>query len=156
MKPSLLLFAALLRPSLAQDVVCYQSAVMAATQSGVGSADGFRLIEIHRDALEGTTWATVRRCRYPERPARMLLLDRGARVRQEPGSLPLAALRPLVFAGQRVHMSYRDQMLRLEVGGTAEASGSLGARIKVRLANSGEERYAIGVVVSAGELEMEP
>ena len=148
--------AAFVRPGISE-APCYRSVSEAAVQKGVLEGNGFRLESIRRDAVQGTSWATLRSCRFPERPALTVPL------RGVPGTgLPeatrviAAANKPVLFAGRRVRMIRQEAEVRLEVDGVAQANGALGDRVKVRLLTSGEERFADGIVLSADLLEMQP
>lgn len=149
--------------------------------NGTRVGDGFRVEGVRRDVLLGRSWALVRSCGHPERPAvavEMLRmageearLGRGrsrAREVAEAGAEPVVrevrrteelarAEAPVLLAGSRVEVIRVEQNMRLRMEAVAERSAAVGERVRLRVVReAGEDaEFVEGVVRGAGLVEME-
>jgi hypothetical protein len=108
------------------------------------------------------SWATIVSCGHPEWPG--ISLRTGDETSDGLRGL-ITAFRversPLVRAGDVVELWRQEDLLRIEVSGVAEQSGSMGETIRVRLLRrpgsnqSGEEQFN-GVVRGRADVEMQP
>jgi hypothetical protein len=153
--------------------VCYRSAQQAAEQAGPRGVAGFRLESLERDPFSGVSWALIRSCAHPERPAVMVMAAAEASphlaapaVRSTPVLRDVPAAKPTVLhAGERVRLVETSENTRIEMSGIAQASGAAGDRVRVRLlpltpgdrtaAWPVEERFVIAVVRGGGVLDGE-
>ena len=103
-------------------------------------------------------------CAHPEWPGISLRVDAA-----HPASHAVAALAqrdrasiaPVVRAGEIVQLWRQEELLRIEVAGVAEQSGSVGETIRVRLLrrrNDGQsmKKQFTGVVRGRADVEMQP
>jgi hypothetical protein len=125
---------------------------------------GYRVTGVRWDPLLRQSWATVVSCGHPEWPGFSLRMNEtnqasrglGAKVGEE--HAPAA---PVVHAGDIVQLWRQEDLLRIEVAGVAEESGSLGETIRVRLLRgngsdqSTEEQFK-GIVHGRSNVEMRP
>jgi hypothetical protein len=131
---------------------------------------GFRLEDRRPDALRATSWAVVRSCDHPERPAVMVQVPdaAGGRMgRLEPASQGIstshaAALVELaVTAGSLVRVVRVEANLRFDTVGVAQVGGAIGDRIRVRLMRTADsagepEQFLTATIRGANLLELEP
>ncbi|WP_188553607.1 flagella basal body P-ring formation protein FlgA [Edaphobacter dinghuensis] len=122
---------------------------------------GYRVASVRWDPVMRQSWATIVSCGHPEWPSLSLrtagtdpaVHGLSTQVREE-GS-------PLVRAGDVVELWRQEDLLRIEVSGVAEQSGSMGETIRVRLlrrpgsSQSAEEQFS-GVVRGRADVEMQP
>ncbi len=143
------------------ETVCYRTAAQAAAQNGDEDRSGFRLDALSQDPLRPIQWATLRRCGHPEWPA--IVVPAHLHPLATPESLPPSATPalsapantpPLVVAGSSVTITAAEDVVRLELQGTAQSAGHLGETIRVKLLGTGEERYLAGRVIAQGHLEL--
>jgi flagella basal body P-ring formation protein FlgA len=63
----------------------------------------------------------------------------------------------VLVAGSRVTLIQKDELVRIEMQGVAQGSGSVGDRVKVRLltlSEDGGEQYAEGIIRGKDVVEM--
>ena len=131
----------------ASEPVCYRTAEAAAMQIGVRGVDGFRLEGRERDVFSGVIWATVKSCTHPERPGVLMMATgapgrAGVKATSEPAAMVLKA-------GTKVTLIETDGLVRIEMPGVAQGSGSVGDRIQIRLltlSGEGSERFVHAIV----------
>jgi hypothetical protein len=151
------------RAGAAQAPICYNTPEEAArqTQPGAGLRTGFRLLTQRWDPVLGRRWATVASCDHPEEPVRTVALD-GPGPALGPTANETAPYRPpMVMAGDRVRVVYREEMVQMEFAAVAQTSGNLGDRIRARIqqppsAAAGGDRYLSGIVRGPHAVEMQP
>ncbi len=148
----------------AMDPLIAHYALNGAQDSGQGLGR-FRVESVRRDALLGRSWAVVRSCEHPERPAVVMEMLRqagdeaAARGRLRAGNVA-ATVRtetPVLIAGATVQVVRVEQNVRLEMAAVAQRSAGMGERVRLRVvreAGEGEE-FVEGVVRGAGLVEME-
>jgi hypothetical protein len=134
---------------------------------------GFRLEDRRRDALRQTSWAIVRSCDHPERPAVMVETPGAEEVQMArlEAALPTSQGLPashggpgaerVVSAGSLVRLVRVEANLRFDTVAVAEAGGSIGDRIRVRLVRTADragepEQFLIATIRGANLLELEP
>jgi len=122
--------------------------------------EGYRVTGVRWDPVLQQNWVTVVSCGHPEWPG---ILLRTGETRRLPTVLSTPAQEehvPLVRAGDIVELWRQEDRLRIEVGGVAEQSGSLGETIRVRLlrqqgsSQSAEEQFN-GIVRGPADVEMQ-
>lgn len=122
---------------------------------------GYRVASVRWDPVMQQSWATIVSCEHPEWPGISLRTSEanhtpsgvGAQVREEHV--------PLVRAGDVVELWRQEDLLRIEVSGVAEQSGSMGETIRVRLlrrqgSNQSAEEQFNGIVRGPADVEMQP
>ena len=165
---------------------CFRSPAEAALMGadGVSGTGGFRVEGVRRDVLLGRSWAVVRSCEHPERPAVVVEMLRlaGNGALAEMSGLPgrgrlrareaaagsqavwptekQAAARaetPVLVAGATVQVVRMEQNVRLTMAAVAQRSAAMGERVRLRVVReAGEsEQFVEGVVRGAGLVEME-
>ena len=98
-------------------------------------------------------------CDHPEWPAFALPLEITSSLKAPPRiSTKEIPGTPVVHAGDIVQIWRHDTLLRIEVTGISEESGSLGKKIRVRLvqSDSGVPQQLLGVVRGPSNVELEP
>jgi hypothetical protein len=100
-------------------------------------SNGYRVISVQLDLVLGERWATIVNCGHPEWPAFALPADGMDMLiqPQEAGRSLAESVRaaPVIRAGELVRLWRQESLLRIEVDGISEESGSLGKTIRVRL-----------------------
>jgi hypothetical protein len=132
------------------------------TASSMPEDKGYRVASVRWDPVMQQSWATIVSCGHPEWPG--ISLRTGDETSDGLRGL-ITAFRversPLVRAGDVVELWRQEDLLRIEVSGVAEQSGSMGETIRVRLLRrpgsnqSGEEQFN-GVVRGRADVEMQP
>lgn len=130
----------------------------------VAEGEGYRVTSVRWDPVLRDSWATIASCGHPEWPEFSLRVGEtdhashslSTQVRQE-----RSATVPVVHAGDIVQLWRQEDLLRLEVVGVAEESGSVGETIRVRLvhrndSNQAAEEQFTGVVRGRADVEMQP
>jgi hypothetical protein len=123
------------------------------------SKSGYRLSRIQSDQSLGERWAMIASCDHPEWPAFALLLESSSALKaSQRTSIQEIPSTPVVHAGDVVQLWRYDRLLRIEVTGISEESGSLGKKIRVRLVqkDSGAPQQLLGVVRGPSNVEIEP
>lgn len=122
---------------------------------------GYRVASVRWDPVMKQSWATIVSCAHPERPG--ISLRTGDASHAEHGlSVPVREDRsPVVRAGDIVEIWRQENLLRIEVTGVAEQSGSVGETIRVRLlrrpgSSQSIEEQLSGVVRGRADVEMQP
>jgi hypothetical protein len=142
---------------------CYDTSQLAidptmASSSSPLSKSGYRLSRIQSDPALGKRWAMIVSCDHPEWPAFALPLEISSpleapqRISTEAGPNT-----PAVHAGDVVRLWRYDTLLRIEVAGISEESGSVGKKIRVRVVqrDSGVPQQLLGVVRGPSNVEIE-
>ena len=139
---------------------CFKSVAEAVAVTHAFNGDaaaGFRVETLRRDVLHGTSWATVRSCEHPERPAAVVAVQS---LKQERAGQAVDVVSvPVVRAGSEVRLIRTESNARLEMRGVTQANGAVGDRIAVRVLRTSEDgavQMVMAVVRSADVLEMEP
>lgn len=129
------------------------------TQAGLAAAQCVAVA--HRDPVLGRRFVTVRNSAHPEWPARTVAqenLSPGTTLEASPVLAVKAAEVPLIRAGQQVQLWKHESGLQMEVSGIAEDNGSMGQKIRVRLALMSEKdqppQEIAGIVRGAQSVEM--
>ena len=143
---------------------CYNTSQLAidpaiASSSSPLSKSGYRLSRIQSDLALGKRWAMIVSCDHPEWPAFALPLEISSPLKASPRiSTQEIPGTPVVHAGDLVRIWRHDILLRIEVTGISEESGSLGKKIRVRLvqSDSGVPQQLFGVVRGPSNVELEP
>lgn len=143
---------------------------ISSSSSSVSEDKGYRVTGVRWDPVLNQKWAMIARCDHPEWPELSLRAEEKgaasrpstARIRQE--AVAAGAADPavaVVRAGDVVHLWRQEALLRIEVTGVAEESGSVGKSIRVRLLRrttddqSIEEQFS-GIVRGRADVEMQP
>ncbi len=160
----------IVRSALADCYITPRTAVDAfVTSSPVPSAlkkDGYQVTRITWDSVLGLRWATIASCNHPEWPVfavpapgrRSLVLSPSETQRSVTDRVGGV---PLVRAGEIVRLWRQENLLRIEVAGVSEESGSLGKIIRVRLLRTNTDAQLIpkqfsGVIRGPSDVEMQP
>jgi hypothetical protein len=134
---------------------CYRTVEAAATQSGARGVAGFRLDSRQRDVFSGAVWVTVKSCAHPEQPGVLVMVGTDA---TRVAALPRHEAPALVvLSGAKVTLIERDEVVRIEMQGVTQSSGSVGDHVKVRLlalGNDGTERFVDGIVRGSDVVEV--
>lgn len=141
------------------------AAKSAATISSLSSPQsegrGYRVASVRWDPVLRQSWATIVSCGHPEWPG-ISLRTNEAGPAPHVVSAPVREERsPVVRAGDIVELWRQEEMLRIEVTGVAEQSGSVGETIRVRLlrrpgSNQSVEEQFSGIVRGRADVEMQP
>lgn len=149
------------------ETMCAGTPAAAIESLGAGSVampegESYRVASIHWDPVLRQNWAMIARCDHPEWPKFSLR----AGEKNTASARPVAQVReerrpavPVVRAGDVVRLWRQDDLLRIEVTGVAEESGSLGKMIRVRLLRrntdvpSAEKQFT-GIVRGPSDVEM--
>lgn len=140
---------------------------VSSSSSSVSEDKGYRVTGVRWDPVLNQKWAMIARCDHPEWPELSLRAEEKgaasrpstARTREEDS--PAVAAASVVRAGDVVHLWRQEALLRIEVTGVAEESGSVGKSIRVRLLRrttddqSIEEQFS-GIVRGRADVEMQP
>jgi hypothetical protein len=123
---------------------------------------GYRVTSVRWDPVLQQSWATIVSCVHPEWPGISLRMDDEMSEAQR-GLSTRARLEhsPLIRAGDVIEVWRQEDLLRIEVSGVAEQSGSMGETIRVRLlrpagSNQSLEEQFSGVVRGRADVEMQP
>jgi hypothetical protein len=126
---------------------------------------GYRVTSIQSDVVLGQKWALIASCDHPEWPTLALQmyepkpLPSTLQIRQRPQDL-ISAI-PVVHAGDPVRLWKQEDLLRIEIAGISEESGSLGNKIRVRLLHRNTDDQAMqeqfsGIIRGPSDVEMQP
>lgn len=130
--------------------------------SAIAEDKGYRVASVRWDPVMQQSWATIVSCEHPEWPGVSLRAgDETGNVHRELSAQMREERVPLVRAGDVVELWRQEDLLRIEVSGVAEQSGSLGETIRVRLlrrqgSNQSVEEQFSGVVRGRADVEMQP
>jgi hypothetical protein len=151
---------------------CYNTPRAAIDSSRPGSLispmskrGGYRVTSIQSDVVLGQRWALIASCDHPEWPTLALQvyeskpLPSTLQIRQRPQDLISAT--PVVHAGDPVRLWKQEDLLRIEIAGISEESGSLGNKIRVRLLHRNTDDQAMqeqfsGIIRGPSDVEMQP
>jgi hypothetical protein len=151
---------------------CYSTPRAAIDSSRPGSLispaskrGGYRVTSIQSDVVLGQRWALIASCDHPEWPALALQmygsnpLPSTLSIRQTPQD-GISAI-PVVHAGDPVRLWKHEDLLRIEIAGISEESGSLGNKIRVRLLHRNTDDQAMqeqfsGIIRGPSDVEMQP
>jgi hypothetical protein len=153
-------------------VACYDTpriAIAALEQNSSVSlasvSSGYRVTRLQSDPVLGQRWATLVSCGHPERPALALRASGASSLRAsqevEPSLSEGVKTAPLIRAGDIVRLWRQENLLRIEVVGVSEESGSLGKTIRVRLLRRNTDDQSMpeqlfGVVRGPSNVEIQP
>ncbi len=143
-------------------------AVRAAAQGTLVSPapgdNGYRVASVRWDPVLKQRWASIVVCKHPEWPA--FTLSAGSPGPASPQQVSQAAAEDhenlaVVHAGDVVHLWRNEDMMRIEVTGVAEQSGSMGSAVRVRLLRRNTDDQSIeeqfnGIVRGPANVEMQP
>ncbi|WP_348269322.1 flagella basal body P-ring formation protein FlgA [Edaphobacter paludis] len=144
------------------------AAKSAAKSTGAGSSHsslpegkGYRVTSVRWDPVMRQSWATIVSCAHPELPGISLRTDDTNHATHEVSAMVREDRSPVVRAGDIVAMWRQEDLLRIEVAGVAEQSGSVGETIRVRLlrrpgSNQSIEEQLSGVVRGRADVEIQP
>lgn len=148
-------------PSMAVEAFVTSSPVPSALKKG-----GYQVTRITLDSVLGRRWATIASCSHSEWPVfalpapgrRSIVLSPSETQRSVTDSVGGV---PLVRAGEIVRLWRQENLLRIEVAGVSEESGSLGKIIRVRLLRTNKDAQLIpkqylGVIRGPSDVEMQP
>jgi len=147
-------------PRIAIDALEHNSSVSLASENS-----GYRVTRLQSDPVLGQKWAMITSCGHPERPA-FALPANGASSLRAPQEVERslaggAKTAPLIRAGDIVRLWRQENLLRIEVAGVSEESGSLGKTIRVRLLRRNTDDQStpeqlFGVVRGPSNVEIQP
>ena len=158
---SLLLLGLLVGPAHAAAVsrgcsatVQQAAAQMASGESNTGEQTGFRVEHVRVDRVQGGVWAMVGSCADPARPLVAVKLPESA------GRQVAASREIVIHAGERVRVIQRSGDSHMELSGSADDAGAVGAAVRVRLdsglfGGDGVAAHVRGRVVKAGVVEVD-
>lgn len=134
----------------------------AKTQSSAMPNDkGYRVASVRWDSVMQQSWATVVSCEHPEWPGISLRTSEADHTSSGLSAQVREEHIPLVRAGDVVELWRQEDLLRIEVSGVAEQSGSMGETIRVRLlrrqgSNQSSEEQFSGIVRGHADVEIQP
>jgi hypothetical protein len=122
---------------------------------------GYRVANVRWDPVMQQSWATIVSCGHPEWPGVSLRAGGTSDLQRGLSAQARGERSPLVRAGDVVELWRQEDLLRIEVSGVAEQSGSMGETIRVRLlrrsgSNQSVEEQFSGVVRGRADVEMQP
>jgi flagellar basal body P-ring formation chaperone FlgA len=139
-----------------------KSGVTISSLSSPQSADqGYRVTSVRWDPVMRQSWAIIVSCGHPEWPGISLRTDEADHTAHGMSVQAREESSPVVRAGGIVALWRQEEMLRIEVTGVAEQSGSVGETIRVRLlrrpgSNQSVEEQFSGIVRGRADVEMQP
>jgi Chaperone for flagella basal body P-ring formation len=168
---SLLVFQGVLVVNSAR-AVCYgtpraafDAAITSSSFSPTLESSGYQVMRIQSDPVVGQRWAMIVSCGHPEWPAFAIPVNGAISIKtlQEEGRSLTQRVKtvPMVRAGDIVRLWRQESLLRIEVAGVSEESGSLGNTIRVRLLRRNADDQSIpeqfsGVVRCPSNVEIQP
>lgn len=145
---------------------CARTPAAAVKSAGTISAplpegNGYRVASVRWDPVLRQNWATIVSCGHPEWPGISLRTGEAGPAAQAVSAPVREDRSPVVRAGDIVALWRQEEMLRIEVTGVAEQSGSVGETIRVRLlrragSNQSVEEQFSGIVRGRADVEMQP
>jgi hypothetical protein len=132
-----------------------------AASSSMPDDKGYRVASVRWDPVMQQSWATIVSCGHPQWPGVSLRTSEASDVQRGLSAQVREERSPLVRAGDVVELWRQEDLLRIEVSGVAEQSGSMGETIRVRLlrrqgsSQSVEEQFS-GIVRGRADVEMQP
>ncbi|WP_263384267.1 hypothetical protein [Granulicella arctica] len=137
-----------------------------ASATGLAEMHGYRVEAVRWDPLLRRGWAVIRSCDHLDRPAITIPTDLPV-VHAEAGlftaGVRASAALPIVRAGDLVRLWKSERFAHIEMMGTSEENGAIGARVRIRLATprdlegqTSAPQYLAGVVRGPADVEMEP
>ena len=172
-------------PAAAVEMAAVQVGRLEHGAGPVGDGSGYRVRAVRWDPLQRQSWAVVESCGHPEL-ATMAVLTKlqgpFTAARSEAAAVPPMAVAPvaavgetvsaaviranaaivLVKAGDAVRLWKADERAHIELMGTAEENGVVGAKVRVRLATAkeadgttGPPQFLAGVVRGPADVEIE-
>jgi hypothetical protein len=152
--------------------VCYSTpraafdAVLTSSPSSPApESRGYRVTKIQSDPVLGQRWAMIVSCGHPEWPAFALPANGVTSIttlQEKDHSLTESVkTAPVVHAGDIVRLWRQESLMRVEVAGVSEESGSLGSTIRVRLLRGNTDDQSIpeqfsGIVRGSSNVEILP
>ncbi|MDW5266495.1 MULTISPECIES: flagella basal body P-ring formation protein FlgA [Acidobacteriaceae] len=132
-----------------------------AAPSSMPDDKGYRVASVRWDPVMQQSWATIVSCGHPEWPGVSLRTDETSDAQRGLSAQARVERSPLVRAGDIVELWRQEDLLRIEVSGVAEQSGSMGETIRVRLlrrqgSNQSVEEQFRGIVHGHADVEMQP
>ncbi len=124
-------------------------------------SQGYRVASVRWDPVLRQNWATIVSCGHPEWPGISLRTGKADHTAHVVSAQIREERSPVVRAGDIVTLWRQEEMLRIEVTGVAEQSGSVGETIRVRLlrrpgSNQSVEEEFSGIVRGRADVEMQP
>ena len=126
---------------------------------------GYRVTRLQSDPVLGQRWAMITNCGHPEWPVFALPANDVISLEKiQETNHPLiesAKVPPVVRVGDLVRLWKQESLLRIEVAGVSEESGSVGKTIRVRLLHSNTDGQSApeefsGVVRGPSDVEIQP
>jgi hypothetical protein len=138
-----------------------KSAAMVSLYSPQSEGQGYRVASVRWDPIMRQSWATIVSCGHPEWPGTSLRTGDANHATHEVSAQAREDRSPVVRAGDIVEIWRQEDLLRIEVTGVAEQSGSVGETIRVRLlrragSNQSVEEQFSGIVRGRADVEMQP
>lgn len=129
--------------------------------SSMSEDSGYRVANVRWDPMMRQSWATIVNCRHPEWPGVALRISGTSHASRGVSQQMREERSPIVRAGDVVELWRQEDMLRIEVTGVAEQSGSLGETIRVRLLRRQGSSQSIdeqrsGIIRGRADVEMQP
>jgi hypothetical protein len=124
-------------------------------------SQGYRVASVRWDPVMRQSWATIVSCGHPDWPGISLRTGEADDAVHTVSALVRDERSPVVRAGDIVELWRQEDLLRIEVTGVAEQSGSVGETIRVRLlrragSNQSVEEQFSGIVRGRADVEMQP
>ena len=147
-------------PRTAIDALQTNSSVSLTSESS-----GYRVTRLQSDPVLGQRWAMIANCNHPEWPVFALPANEVTSLettQETKRSLIESGQRSLVVrVGDLVRLWKQESLLRIEVAGVSEESGSVGKTIRVRLLRSNTDGQSApeefsGVVRGPSDVEIQP
>jgi hypothetical protein len=133
--------------------------------SFTSETSGYRVTRLQSDPVLGQRWAMIANCGHPEWPVFALPAGEVSSLEKtQETKHPLiesAKASPVVRVGDLVRLWKQESLLRIEVAGVSEESGSVGKTIRVRLLHSNTDGQSApeefsGVVRGPSDVEIQP
>jgi hypothetical protein len=129
--------------------------------SPLPGSQGYRVASLRWDPVMRQSWATIVSCGHPEWPGTSLRTGEANHAAHAVSAQVREDRSPVIRAGDTVELWRQEDLLRIEVTGVAEQSGSVGETIRVRLlrragSNQSVEEQFSGIVRGRADVEMQP
>jgi hypothetical protein len=136
-----------------------------ASVSSTSESSGYRVTRLQSDPVLGQRWAMIANCSHPEWPVFALptnevsSLDRTQEMKR--ALIEGTKTSPVVRVGDLVRLWKQESLLRIEVAGVSEESGSIGKTIRVRVLRSNMDGQSTpeqfsGIVRGPSDVEIQP
>jgi hypothetical protein len=132
--------------------------------SSTSESSGYRVTRLQSDPVLGQRWAMIANCSHPEWPGFALPAnDLSSLEATQETKRPLIEsdkASPVVRVGDLVRLWKQESLLRIEVAGVSEESGSVGKTVRVRLLRSNTDGQStpeqfFGVVRGPSDVEIQ-